>query len=144
MSMSVQEGLLLNDGKAGMYIAEEDLDQLVCMRPHYPLNLSQCPRFVVRHGNVGIIVRAEIFGPCNLSKDADLGLGFVRVVEISEPNQAGVEGSGLADIPAVTVALKTQRFIDHRQDFGANGLDWRRGSRDVGEIEKRLLLLLLR
>jgi hypothetical protein len=40
MSMSVQEGLLLDDGKAGVDVSEVDLDQFVAVRAYYSFNVG--------------------------------------------------------------------------------------------------------
>jgi hypothetical protein len=142
MSMSVQEGLLLDDGKAGVDVSEVDFDQFVAVRAYYSFNVGQGSRFVVRYRDFGIVVGGEILSAGHLAEEADLGLGLVCVVEIAQADQTGIQSGGLTDISAVTVPLKTERLVDDRENFGAGRLDgWCRGG-DVGQIKDRLVYLL--
>jgi hypothetical protein len=72
MSMSVQEGLLLDDGKAGVDVSEVDLDQFVAVRAYYSFDIGESSRFVVRYGDFGIVVGRKVFGSGHLAEEAEL------------------------------------------------------------------------
>jgi hypothetical protein len=52
--MSLEEGLLPNDGIARMYDAEEDLDERRSMRPDSLLDLCESTDFIVRDAYIGV------------------------------------------------------------------------------------------
>jgi hypothetical protein len=72
MSMSVQEGLLLDDGKAGVNVPEVDFDQFVAVRAYYSFNVGESSRFVVWYRDFGIVVGREVFGSGHLAEETEL------------------------------------------------------------------------
>jgi hypothetical protein len=72
MSMSVQESLLLDNGKAWVDVPEVDFDQLVPVRAYYSFNIVESSRFVVGDRDFGIVVGGEILSSGDLTEEADL------------------------------------------------------------------------